>query len=815
MLSPASFRPPSVPLVAHDPYFSIWSPADRATDVETVHWTGAQHPLRVQVTVDGEVFRLLGSLPNSVKPLTQVALEVSPTTTRYRFAEPGFEADLAFVTPSLPADLDLLSRPVTYLVVGLRSLDGRRREVKWHVQAGAQIAVHESNQEVEASTGSVEELAIARVGTTEQPVLGRRGDFVRIDWGHLLLASASRSAENMSVSRAHGQAADVELRFDFRPIRVGSRRAERMAMIAYDDEFSIQYFEENLRPYWRRNGANAHSMLRQAATEFPAVRRRCEQFDREIMRDLRRVGGERFALVCALAYRQTLAGNKLVADGKGAPVLFPKENTSNGCIATTDVIYPMSPLFLLFGPNLTKAMLVPVLEYASSGRWPFPFAPHDLGTYPHANGQVYGGGETSEENQMPVEESANMLILLAALAHMEGNAHFAEAYWPAISKWAGYLRDKGYDPENQLCTDDFLGHLARNVNLSAKATMGIASFAKLCRLKGDAETADQYHALAQEFARRWIAEASDGTHFRLTFDRPGTWSQKYNLVWDKILGFGLFPDSVRAMETRKYRSVANPFGVPLDSRGPGAKTDWSVWTASLSRNREDFDAIFDPLYRFVNETPQRVGLGDWYDTSNGNHLFMHSRPVVGGVFIEMLYSPRLWSKWANRDREPIRRWASVPPRPTVSTVVPAADAAPAQWRYSLDDPGPGWTDPAFNDASWDTGLSGFGTVGTPGALVNTVWNTNAIWLRKQFELPAEGLEQLALWIHHDDHAEVYINGVLACRLTGWTTRYETRKLTELSIRALKPGRNTVAVRCRQDAGGQYIDLGFVRVSNSK
>jgi len=286
------------------------------------------------------------------------------------------------------------------------------------------------------------------------------------------------------------------------------------------------------------------------------------------------------------------------------------------------------------------------MDYAASARWTFPFAPHDLGTYPKANGQAYGGGEREEVNQMPVEESGNLLLLFGAVAQMEGNADFAGLYWPQLERWAEYLKAKGFDPENQLCTDDFAGHLAHNVNLSAKAICGLGAFATLCDLRGDKAKARQYAMLAKEFAAKWVQEADEGDHFRLAYDRPNTWSQKYNLVWDRVLGLNLFPSDVASKEMAYYKQIQNKYGLPLDNRDTYTKLDWTLWVATLTQNRTDFEAIVDPVYKFINETPDRSPLTDFYQTKTARKVGFSGRPVIGGVFMQMLYEKRTWKKYA-------------------------------------------------------------------------------------------------------------------------------------------------------------------------
>ncbi len=663
-----TLRAPAVPLVTHDPYFCIWSDADKLTDDWPRHWTGKPQALAALLRVDGQTLRVMGRGPGNVPAMPQKSVEVLPTRTIYKFEGAGVALTLTFTCPLLIDDLDIMSRPVTYVTADVASADGRPHDAVFYLDASSEIAVNTPDQKVTWSRFKVPGLDVLSFGSQDQPVLDKKGDDLRIDWGFFYLAvptsdglqtclagaQACRNAfastgklpdrDDMSLPRHVNElypaaAAALDLG------RVADAPASRTLMLAYDDRFSIEYFYRKLRPYWRRNGWEAADLLLAAAADYPALKARCEAFDSNLLADMTLAGGEKYARIASLAYRQSIAAHKLAADIDGTPLFFPRENFSNGCISTVDVIYPEGPMYILMSPVLTRALLRPVLDYAAGGQWPFPFAPHDLGTYPKANGQVYGGGNKTEEDQMPVEESGNMLILMAALAQAEGSPDFSVKYWDILTKWAGYLKDKGFDPENQLCTDDFAGHLAHNTNLSIKAILGIRSYAWLAERTGHKTEAREYARIAANFAAEWVKKADDGDHFRLAFDRPGTWSQKYNLVWDKILGFKLFPPAVARKELDFYLQSQLRYGLPLDNRKTYTKLDWIFWTATMADDAATFTKLVDPVFTFLAETPDRVPMTDWYWADSGKMVGFQARPVVGGVFIKMLADPAVRDKW--------------------------------------------------------------------------------------------------------------------------------------------------------------------------
>ena len=167
--------------------------------------------------------------------------------------------------------------------------------------------------------------------------------------------------------------------------------------------------------------------------------------------------------------------------------------------------------------------------------------------------------------------------------------------------------------------------------------MAIASYALMADMLGKPDVAEKYNAIAEDYASSWMEMAADGDHYRLTFDRPGTWSQKYNLVWDRLLGFGLFPKEVYDTELAYYLGRQNEYGLPLDCRETYTKSDWIMWTATMTADDQDtFDAFIDPLYRFYDETADRVPMSDWIWTDKPHHRGFKARSVVGGYWIKML-----------------------------------------------------------------------------------------------------------------------------------------------------------------------------------
>jgi hypothetical protein len=256
------------------------------------------------------------------------------------------------------------------------------------------------------------------------------------------------------------------------------------------------------------------------------------------------------------------------------------------------------------------------------------------------------------------------------------------------------------------------------------------------------------------------------------------------------------PASPKPEETRA--AVLGEFG------GLGFKVDGHTWAGKTwgyrgMENREKLTRQYVKLLRGVYALKDSPGLSAAVYTQTtdveyeGNGLMTYDREVVK--------MPIATVAAANRGQ--------FPPEPAKTVLSPTAQADAVTWRYTTQKPDAAWFKPEFDAASWTEGRAGFGTEGTPGAVIGTEWKTPDIWLRREFTSQSGDFHDLALLMNHDEDAEVYINGVIASKVKGHIPSYEEFSLSPEATKALKPGKNILAVHCHQTTGGQYIDVGLI------
>ena len=638
-------RLPAIPIVTFDPYFSVWMPADTLTDCDTAHWCGQALPIRGGIEVDACHYRFLGAGEEETAQLKD--LQVTPLTTRAFYEVGGTAFSISFTVPFLPKELDRASMPVCLVRMEVGSLDGRTHDVKLRLALSDRLCYNaEDKPEIAVYPMLYEDCNLLEIGQITQKILSQSADSITIDWGYLCLGGK----EGRLSYDGDALKAEYELSVSGTPV-------VQHLLIAYEDIASILYFGQPCRAWYARNGMTMVDAMRNTQRDFDGILQRCDAFDRELTEKARSIGGEDYVKLVNASWRHVFAAHKLIATPEGEMAFISKENNSNGCAGTVDVSYPSTPMFLAYCPELVNAMCRPVIRFARTDVWAkYDFAPHDVGRYPLVTGQVYGNDGSMDigrrpgyqppfylmpadppryrfERQMPVEESGNMIIMLYAAMHYGSDMTLARESLDLCEKWVKYLMNYGEDPGEQLCTDDFAGHLAHNINLSAKAMVGVACYGRLLnRLGRDGES---YLLKARQMAASWLKRASGEEGTYLTFDGKG-WSMKYNLAWDRALGLGLLPPSFYEKETRSYLAHINEFGLPLDSRADYTKSDWELWCAAMAEDRAVREKLISGVVRYLEQTPSRVPFSDWYDTKTSRYVQFKARSVQGGLYMPFL-----------------------------------------------------------------------------------------------------------------------------------------------------------------------------------
>ncbi|KAL0478299.1 hypothetical protein AKO1_008531 [Acrasis kona] len=640
---------------------SVWAPSHNLNDAFTTHWFGATKSFIGIIRIDGKPYRYLGPQKTAgsdlPEPLQQTNLEVHPTRSVYTFKHEKLVLEVTFSTALLTDDYDLLSRPTAYITYRVKPTSGSVN-VQIYFDATAEVSVDKNDEIVSWQRNTTSSSNILSVGTVAQPVLKKACDVCGINWGYFYLAVSKKAPATQSVALAEdarttfvnsGKLPTTDLSGS-RQVQDGwpvlatawdlgsiSSEMQQYAVVAYNDIYSVDYFKQYLKSYWTRKFATFHDVIDASINEHDQILNRLKTFDEKLVADLTRVGGDKYATISSLAYRQALGALKLVWNEKfNMPWYFLKEISSNGDAQTVDVIYPAAPILLYLQPKLLFLQLLPIMNYASNetiSKYTYDFAPHHLGTYPICD--IVSG---AQEN-MPIEETANMLQMWSALVRKLGQDKdiqvFTQKYWKLLTSWVDYLVANLPDPGEQLCTDDFAGPSPHNSNLAAKGIIGIAAYAQLASYMSQPAAASKYEAISRDYARKWeeMSIVGDKTHTKLEFDKDDTFSLKYNIYFQYVLNITLFdpkPDIAYYLAKQDY-----PYGTPLDSRKLYTKLDWYYWVGAMADERQ-WLTFSDRGYAMAEKTTRGVPLTDWYMTDSADVVGFRARPVIGGLYAKMV-----------------------------------------------------------------------------------------------------------------------------------------------------------------------------------
>ncbi|MGI4790983.1 MAG: glutaminase domain-containing protein [Janthinobacterium lividum] len=545
-------RPPAVPLIVRSPYVSTWQPANALPGTSSMFWAGRNKSITGIARVDGHSFIFMGNpralgLPIALQ-MTQTGLAVTPTQSNYQFQGGGVAVLLDFLSPVEPTDLRRMSVPLSYIFASARSADGKPHTVSLYFDVTGEWAHGDENAQIIWERRNIPSgahpLTAFAISPAEPKVLGEVNEYPM--WGSAVFAAESgpglttQAGEDTVVRGAAISTGKLDNSIDTdqpRPInnrwpvfafsfalgQVGSTATKPIVLSLGDvRDPAVSYQKVPVPPLWRSYWADWPQMLAAFDADSDAARTRADRMDTRIVTDATKAGGAKYAAICTLALRQAFGATEMVGTSD-KPWMFMKEISSDGNMQTIDIMYPAFPVFLYASPTLLRLQLDPLFDYAESGKWPQPFAEHDIGaSYPNADGHNDGQGEN-----MPVEESANMLIMAAAYMRYASKteaAQYAKMHYKVLKQWTDYLLtvpawakdSNALDPEFQNQTDDFTGPIAHSVNLALKGILGVGAMGQIASYAGNTADASKYSAAARDMIGKWARRAQSQTGDHLT-----------------------------------------------------------------------------------------------------------------------------------------------------------------------------------------------------------------------------------------------------------------------------------------------------------
>lgn len=680
LLGGAPVRPPSIPLAVRSPYLSTWLPATRLTGETPQFWTGAARGFTGLVRIDGQTHVWAGRpelLGIEALAMRQLAVEVTATRSIFTFAAGGVSLTAQWLSPIEPGSLQLQSAPLCLLNVSVDSIDGAEHAVQLYVDVTGEWTAGEQSDLIEWDTvtwnkpnGFVSRAWVVQL-QDPQPVTESQQ---MAAWGNLVWSTR----DTQSLSYQSGAAVAPRTLFavngklpntsdpQFRAVDDGQPTFAFVHDLGTVRSGSVDFAIGHLRtplvsygpdakpllPLWTEYWSSWETMVGDFLADAGGALARAAELDLRIAEAATETAGPGYSAICALALRQCYGGTELAIGPQGTPWLLGKEISSDGCVNTVDIFDQAFLAWLWLDPDRIPLVMEPILDWCSSDPWQddsawtgipsweesqTKYCAHDVGVYPVASGELPGAGE-----QMPIEESAGMLIMAAAYARKVG-ASAAKPFltqWQAQwTQWAQYLLTQVPTPAAQLTTDDWVPAYtvpSGSVNLGIKAIIGLAAASQIATVLEDHANASAWAAAASDNVEPWVSLSTDssGDYLNLEQGASGTWSTLYNAYYEKVLGLQLVPDDVAARQADFYLNQLTTFGMPLQTGANDMnKVAWLVYISAWLDGFQIRDELLTRQVAYIQNTPSLVPYGDRYNTVTGVEAAgIRAHPTLGAVF---------------------------------------------------------------------------------------------------------------------------------------------------------------------------------------
>jgi Domain of unknown function (DUF5127)/Domain of unknown function (DUF4965)/Domain of unknown function (DUF1793)/Domain of unknown function (DUF4964) len=673
LLGGAPVRPPSVPLAVRSPYLSTWLPATDLTAANPQFWYGGTRGFTGLARIDGHTYWWAGKPAAGGTAATQTSLQVTATRSIFALTAAGVELTAEWLSPIEPGDLKRESAPLALLTVSVHATDGKGHDVQLYADVTGEWA---TSDETATITWQTTKTASNRYWSVELETQGPLTEYEQMaQWGTAIWGTP-RSAK---LTYQSGSASAVRSRFEAAgSLTDGSgphapATAQRVFAFARDlgavhasqvaTSFTIGHARTPLvsygksatplPPLWTSHWPDWTAMADFFLADAGAARGRAATLDAKIETAATKAAGTGYSAICALASRQCYGGVELAIGPQGQPWLMGKEISSDGDVNTTDIFSQAYLMWLWLDPEIIPLEMEPILDWCASPGWQdaslwknIPswkdgknrYCVHDLGVYPVAPGRAPGDGE-----QMPIDESAAMLIMAASYALKAGQATakpFLEKWQVLWTQWAEYLLTQVPAPAKQLTTDDWVPAAYRypegGVNLGIKAIIGLAAAGQIAASLGDTANAAKWSKAAADNVQPWVTKSQNAPGGYLNWEEgdKGTWTTVYNAYYEQVIGEKLVPENVKKTQADFYATKLQTYGLPLQTGSPDiSKVAWNVFIpAWLS----DYPVAAEMLGRdvaYINDTPSLVPYGDRYNTTTAVEASgIKAHPTVGAVF---------------------------------------------------------------------------------------------------------------------------------------------------------------------------------------